>query len=143
MVGTTLGQTDTGCINEDTAFLSLHLLQILSLLRRIGLSVEKPLPGDPGAITVKKITPVVASDRPPCHTMTVKVYVGTLEFDQQSVGSTTPTAPPGHRRRPQPRQLSSRFRFCPVARTSASIFTFTSSRRRKRSMPCHALPSPN
>ena len=27
---------------------------------------------------------------------------------------TTPPAPPGHPRRPQPRQLSRRFRFCPV-----------------------------
>src|SRR6266545_1235291 len=38
---------------------------------------------------------------------------------------TTPGAPPGHQRRPHPRQLSSRLRFWPAAINSPSMFPFS------------------
>ncbi len=49
-------------------------------------------------------------------------------------------APSGHGRRPHRRFLSSRFKFCPAARMSASHLTRQSRRRRKRRMPCQSLP---
>jgi hypothetical protein len=52
-------------------------------------------------------------------------------------------APAGHGRRPHPRFLSKRLRFCPVALISASQFTRQRRRKRKRLMPCHSLPSAN
>jgi hypothetical protein len=58
-------------------------------------------------------------------------------------GSTTPPAPLGNGRRPQPRQLSRRLRFCPAAISSASPLTFSNPRKRKRRSPCHAFASAN
>ncbi len=49
-------------------------------------------------------------------------------------------APSGHGRRPHRRFLSSRFKFCPAARMSASHLTRQSRRRRKRRMLCQSLP---
>ena len=47
----------------------------------------------------------------------------------------------GSPRRPQPVDWSQRFRFCPVATSSASMFTLTSPRSRNRLRPCQALAS--
>src|SRR6266567_4957782 len=49
----------------------------------------------------------------------------------------------GNGRRPHPRFLSNRLRFCPAARIKPSQFTRQRSRKRKRRMPCHCLPSAN
>src|SRR6266516_4516043 len=49
----------------------------------------------------------------------------------------------GNGRRPQPRFLSKRFRFCPAAIRNASQLTRQSRRKRKRRMPCHSLASAN
>jgi hypothetical protein len=105
--------------------------------------VEKPPPERRGSIPVEEILSGVEGERRPRPAATLEIYSGTVEVDQKSAGITTPIARPGHQRRPHPRQLSSRFRFCPVARTSASILTFSSILSRNRSMPCQALPSPN
>lgn len=64
--------------------------------------------------------------------------VNALEVVKEHAAS---AAPSGHGRRPQPRFLSSRLRFCPAALISASPFTRQSRRRRKRLMPCQSLPS--
>ena len=48
-----------------------------------------------------------------------------------------------HGRRPHPRFLRSRLRFCPAARMSASQLTRQSRRKRKRRIPCQSLPSAN
>src|ERR1700726_4745962 len=53
------------------------------------------------------------------------------------------TASAGNGRRPHPRFLSSRLRFCPAARIRPSQLTRHSSRKRKRRMPCQSLPSAN
>jgi hypothetical protein len=55
----------------------------------------------------------------------------------------TRAAPLGSGRRPQPCFASSRFRFCPAAISSASLFTRYSRRRRNRREPCHSLASAN
>src|SRR5260221_8644745 len=49
----------------------------------------------------------------------------------------------GNGRRPQPRFLSNRLRFCPAARIRPSQLTRHSSRKRKRRIPCQSLPSAN
>ncbi len=53
------------------------------------------------------------------------------------------TASAGQGRRPQPRFLSNRLRFCPAAIRKASQLTRQSSRSRKRRMPCQSLASAN
>ena len=53
------------------------------------------------------------------------------------------TASAGNGRRPQPRFLSRRLRFCPAAMTWASQLTRQSHRKRKRLMPCQSLASVN
>src|SRR5436309_3279646 len=49
----------------------------------------------------------------------------------------------GNGRRPHPRFLSKRLRFCPAAIRKASMLTRQSSRKRKRRMPCQSLASAN
>src|SRR6266852_6254193 len=49
----------------------------------------------------------------------------------------------GNGRRPQPRFLRRRFRFCPAAIRKASQLTRQSHRKRKRRMPCQSLASAN
>jgi len=49
----------------------------------------------------------------------------------------------GNGRRPQPRFLSNRLRFCPAAITWASQLTRQSRRKRKRRMPCQSFASAN
>jgi len=49
----------------------------------------------------------------------------------------------GNGRRPQPRFLRRRFRFCPAAIRKASQLTRQSLRKRKRRMPCQSLASAN
>ena len=103
------------------------------------LLVEKPVAERLGSITVKKIVPVGEGQ----HRVTIlKIYAGTQEFGQELTGITAPLDPPGHPRRPHPRQLSSRLRFWPVAVINASILTFSDRLKRNRAMPCHCLPSP-
>ncbi len=55
---------------------------------------------------------------------------------------TIPTAPSGQGRRPQPVALSNRFRFCPAAMNSASMFTFARPRSRNCRSSCHCFASP-
>jgi hypothetical protein len=55
----------------------------------------------------------------------------------------SPGAPPGHGRRPHPRQLSSRLRFWPAAMSSASVLTRHNRRKRKRRKPCQSCASAN
>jgi len=49
----------------------------------------------------------------------------------------------GNGRRPHPRFLSKRLRFCPAAITKASQLTLQSRLKRKRRMPCHSFASAN
>ncbi len=49
--------------------------------------------------------------------------------------------PLGNGRRPQPRLLRSRLRFCPAAIINASQLTRQSRRNRKRLNPCQSLAS--
>jgi hypothetical protein len=64
------------------------------------------------------------------------------------IGNTSPAAPVGQGRRPQPDRLSSRFRFCPAAIMGASpaiskpcMFAFSNPRSLSRRKPCHSLAS--
>ena len=107
-------------------YLELNCVQPRGGHAENGTHCLKPPPERPGSITVEKSLPGVESERRPRRTTTLNIYSGTMEFDQQSTGITTPIAPSGHQRRPHPRQLSSRFKFCPVAITSASLFTVSS-----------------
>src|SRR5437868_4620883 len=49
----------------------------------------------------------------------------------------------GNGRRPHPRFLSKRLRFCPAAIRKDSLLTSQSSRKRKRRRPCQSLASAN
>src|SRR6266566_4573495 len=61
----------------------------------------------------------------------------------QSVKKEAQKASVGNGRRPHPRFLSNRFRFCPAAIRKASLLTRQRSRKRKRRKPCQSLASAN
>jgi len=60
----------------------------------------------------------------------------------QAVRPAKPAVPSGHGRRPQPLALNNRFRFCPAAIISPSMFPFVSPRSRNCRIPCHCFASP-
>jgi hypothetical protein len=53
-----------------------------------------------------------------------------------------PAVPSGHGRRPHPFALNNRFKFCPAAMNSPSMFTFCSPRSLNCRIPCHCFASP-
>ncbi len=55
--------------------------------------LKNPWQRDFGSITVKKIVPVGDGEHRRRRATTLNIYAGTMEFDQQSAGITTPSAP--------------------------------------------------